>query len=196
LSPIRASIADQKPKVLGLGLSKTGTKSLQQALVSLGYSNHSWSPELHERWYHGDVAAVVAIVDAHDCVEDWPFLAVYEELMDRYGTSARYVLTVRKSPEIWLDSVISHADRIGPQYDAHRRMAFGYDHPRGHQAEYLAYYSRHNAGVRAAIQARGLSHCFKELCWETGDGWTELCELIEQAPPKAPFPHRNRRPMR
>lgn len=187
-------MAEPRLKVLGLGLSKTGTKSLQRALVSMGYSNHTWSPELLERWHGGDIAAVLAAADAHDCVEDWPFLAAYRELMDRFGRSARYILTVRKSPEIWLDSVVAHADRTGPQHDVHRRMAFGYDHPRGHEAEYLAFYERHNAGVRAAVEERGLEKCFAELCWENGDGWAELCALIGQPPPERRFPHANRRP--
>jgi hypothetical protein len=185
-----------KPKVLGLGLSKTGTKSLQAALVSLGYSNRSWDPALLEAWYRGDISAVFAVTDAYDCVEDWPYLAAYRELMDRYGKSARYVLTIRKNSAIWLDSVIEHADRVGPQHDIHRRMAFGYDHPRGREAEYVAYYETHNAGVRAAIAERNLQGCFAELCWENGDGWEELCKLVGRAPPACAFPHSNRRPNR
>jgi hypothetical protein len=186
-------MAEARRKVIGLGLSKTGTKSLQQALVSIGYSNHTWSPALFERWHGGDIAAVLAAADAHDCVEDWPFLAVYRGLMDHYGASARYVLTLRQSPEIWLDSVIAHADRT-PEHNEHRRMAFGYDHPKGHEPEYLAFYEAHNSGVRTAIEEHGLGHCFVELCWENGDGWARLCSLIEQVPPKRPFPHSNRRP--
>jgi hypothetical protein len=183
-----------KPKVLGVGLSKTGTKTLQSALTSLGYSNHSWDPALLFEWHKGNFEAIFAVTDAHDCVEDWPFLAVYRELMDRYGASARYVLTTRKTPEIWLDSVIVHADLVGAEYDIHRRIAFGHDHPRGNETEYLAYYEKHNAGVRAAINERRLQGCFAELCWENGDGWDELCRLIGEPPPTQPFPHSNRRP--
>ena len=187
-------LTNKKPKVLGLGLSKTGTKSLREALLFLGYSNHSWSPTLLERWFAGDLEALLAVTDAYDCVEDWPFLAAYSELMDRYGASARYILTLRKNPNIWLDSMIAHAERIAPEHDVHRRMAFGYDNPKRYKAEYLTYYDRHNDGVRAAIAERGLKHCFAELCWENGDGWSDLCKLIGRAPPDRPFPHRNRRP--
>jgi hypothetical protein len=187
-------MSSANPKVLGLGLSKTGTKTLQAALVSLGYTNRSWDPALLTEWYHGNLGAVFAVTDAYDCVEDWPYLAAYRELMDRYGRSARYVLTVRTSSAIWLDSVTVHADRVGPQFDIHRRMAFGYDHPRGREAEYVAYYEAHNAGVRAAIAERRLEDCFAELCWENGDGWPQLCGLIGQVPPARPFPHANQRP--
>lgn len=183
-----------KPKVFGLGLSKTGTKTLQTALVSLGYTNRSWDPALLFEWDKGNVDALFAVTDAYDCVEDWPYLAAYRELMDRYGASARYVLTVRKTPAIWLDSVIAHADLVGPEYDVHRRIAFGHDHPRGHEAEYLAYYEKHNASVRAAVAERNLQGCFTELCWENGDGWAELCSLIGRSTPAHPFPHSNRRP--
>lgn len=184
----------KKPKVLGLGLSKTGTQSLGEALLILGYTNHGWSATLHERWYAGDLESVFAVTDAYDGVEDWPFLAAYRQLMDRYGDQARYALTLRASPEIWLDSTIAHAERIAPEHSVHRRMAFGYDDPKRYRVEYLAYYQRHNAGVRAAIAERGLEHCFAELCWENGDGWRELCKLIDQAPPACPFPYCNRRP--
>lgn len=184
----------KKPKVLGLGLSKTGTQSLGEALLILGYTNHSWSASLHEKWYAGDLESVFAVTDAYDSVEDWPFLAAYRQLMDRYGEQARYVLTIRANPEIWLDSTIAHAERIAPEHSVHRRMAFGYDDPKRYRAEYLAYYRRHNDGVRAAIAERGLQHCFAELCWESGDGWSELCKLIDRAPPACPFPYCNRRP--
>lgn len=185
---------NSKPKVLGLGLSKTGTKTLQSALTSLGYTNRSWDPALLFEWHKGNIDALFAVTDAYDCVEDWPYLAAYRELMDRYGSSARYVLTVRKTPAIWLDSVIVHADLVGPEFDVHRRIAFGYDHPRGHEAEYLAYYEKHNAGVREAIRKKKLQDCFIEVCWETGDGWSELCSLIGKPVPSGPFPHSNRRP--
>ena len=184
----------KKPKVLGLGLSRTGTKSLREALMFLGYSNHTWDPILHERWFAGDLQALYAATDTHDCVEDWPFLAIYRELMDRYGEQARYVLTLRRSPEIWLDSVIAHANRIPAHHAIHRSMAFGYDDPENYRAEYLAYYDRHNDGVRAAIAERGLGHCFAEVCWEKGDGWGKLCGLIGRTPPDRPFPHCNQRP--
>jgi Sulfotransferase domain len=160
----------------------------------LANSNHTWDPILHERWFAGDLQALFAVTDAHDCVEDWPFLAAYRELMDRYGASARYVLTLRTRPEIWLDSVIAHARHIPAHHAVHRRMAFGYDDPERYRAEYLAYYDRHNRGVRAAIAERGLEPCFAGLCWERGDGWAELCRLIGGTPPDWPFPHRNQRP--
>lgn len=160
----------------------------------LGYSNHSWSANLHERWFAGDLEALFAVTDAYDCVEDWPFLAAYRELMDRYGASARYVLTLRSNPDIWLDSLIAHAERISPEHEVHRRMAFGYGNPKEHRSEYLSYYDRHNAGVRAAIAERGLEYCFAELSWEKGDGWNALCKLIGREPPDRPFPHCNQRP--
>jgi hypothetical protein len=190
------AMSNHKPKVLGLGLSKTGTKSLSRALRFFGYSNHSWDEALFEQWFAGDSAAVLAVADAHDCVEDWPFLALYRELMDRYGASARYVLTLRRTPEIWLDSLIAHAERIDPRHAAHRQMAFGHADPARHRAEYLAYYANHNDGVRKAIAERGLSHRFAELCLETEDGWAGLCRLIGRPAPNAPFPHENRRPRR
>ena len=162
--------------------------------MSLGYSNHTWDATLHETWFRGDLAPLFAATDAHDSVDDWPFLAIYRELMERYGDSARYVLTLRSSPEIWLESVIDHARAIPPHHERHRRMAFGYGDPQKHRAEYISYYEKHNEGVRAAIAWHGLQNCFAEVCWEKGDGWPELCSLIGRTPPDRPFPHCNQRP--
>jgi hypothetical protein len=185
---------DTKLKVFGIGLSRTGTKTLGHALKMLGYSNHAWDPVLHERWFAGDLEPLFAMTDAVDCVEDWPFLAIYRQLMDRYGDDARYVLTLRKDPEIWVESVIAHAKFQAPHAGPYRRMAFGYDDPENYRAEYIAYYERHNDGVRAAVVEYGLEHRFIEVCWEKGDGWNELCGLIGRSPPAVPFPHLNHRP--
>jgi hypothetical protein len=185
-----------RPKVFGLGLSKTGTSSLQVAFKRLGYHHHGYDPDLLEAWRAGDADRFFTVTDRYESFEDWPYPLAYGELMDRYGTDARYVLTLRASPAVWLESYIAHADRSGPANARYRRLATGFEHPRGHEAEHLALYDSHARAVREAAARRGLDACFAELCWERGDGWPELVRLLGRRAPPTPFPHANQRPDR
>jgi hypothetical protein len=88
---------------------------------------------------------------------------------------------------------MAHADHKGVATARYRRIAYGYDHPRGYEEEHVAFYNSHNRNVRAAAFELGLENCFAELCWEKGDGWNELCSLIGNPIPQKPFPHLNQR---
>jgi hypothetical protein len=181
------------PKVFGLGVSRTGTTSLDRALRALGYRVRGYDQDLLAKWRAGDAAAVMAAIEEYDAFQDWPYPLAYREIMDKYGASALYILTVRRTPEAWLQSYIAHSDHKGPERTPFRILAYGYPQPRGYEAEHIAFYEAHNAAVRAAIAERDLGACFAELCWETGDGWKELCALTGDKPPRTPFPHKNRR---
>lgn len=181
-----------RAKVFGLGLSRTGTTSLNRALRQLGYRCKSYDAELLAKWTAGDKEALFRVTELYDAFDDWPFPLAFADLMDRYGAAARYVLTVRQSPQVWLTSYIGHADRKGAATAPARQMAYGFSHPRGHEAEHLAFYAEHNAAVRAAVQLRGLQSCFVEVSWEHGDGWAQLCGLTGDAVPVGPFPHANK----
>jgi hypothetical protein len=183
-----------RPKVFGLGLSKTGTSSLAIALRQMGYRHKSFDALLLADYRKGDLSRLFKNTDKYESFEDWPFSLAFREIMDRYGADARYILTVRRSPDAWLRSYVAHADRKGRTSAGFRKLAYGYEHPRGFENEHIGYYQQHNEAVRAAIQARGLSDRFAELCWERGDGWTQLAQLIGREAPARPFPHANRRP--
>lgn len=194
-SYLRALLAGPRtprPKVFGLGLSKTGTKSLGAALTMLGFRNKSYDSELLTAWSTGNKMRLFEVIGRYDSFEDWPFPLAFREIMDRFGDSSRYVLTVRKEPKIWLESLKTHALRSPPKNRRFRQMAYGHDYPQGAEEEHLSYYERHNAEVRLEIKRRNLSHVFAELCWERGDGWPQICRLIESEPPNRPFPYANR----
>ncbi len=186
--------ASDRPKVFGVGLSKTGTSSLAIALRQLGYRHKSFDALLLADYRKGDLSRLFRITDKYESFEDWPFPLAFREIMDRYGANARYVLTVRSSADAWLRSYVAHADRKGAGSAELRKLAYGYEHPRGFENEHIRYYEQHNEAVRAAIQTRELFDRFAELCWERGDGWGQLARLIGREAPMRPFPHANRRP--
>ncbi len=187
LIPYRSS-----PLVFGLGLSKTGTTSLGAALKLLGYRHKSYDLELLERWSAGRVDDVFRGMAGYGSFEDWPYPLMYDEIMRRFGRSARYVLTVRSSPEVWLESLKGHAMRAPPDRSRYHKMAYGFEYPHENERAYLKIYRDHVDRVREAATRHGLSHMLIEVCWEQGHGWTELCAVLGLPRPWKKFPHANR----
>jgi hypothetical protein len=178
-------------KLFGIGLNKTGTTTLGECARILGYRHVACRRDLLIRLRQGSLEELLAVADAHDAFEDWPWPLVYKELFRRYGDRARYVLTVRRTPEAWLRSLKNHALLTLPEEHC-RLLAYGYAYPHGFEAEHLAIYARHNAEVVAFFASEGASHLLATLCWEEGHGWAELCRLLGRSVPDVPFPHANR----
>lgn len=101
------------------------------------------------------------------------------------------MLTRRRSPQAWLDSLKRHALRISPK-NRLRGLAYGRDYPHGYEAEHLAFYEQHYRDVRTFFSARDASHLLLEVCWDDGDGWAELCSFFDLPIPDQPFPHENK----
>lgn len=88
-------------KIFGIGLSKTGTNSLCEALNHLGFST------IH---YPGpDIIGQAAKVDA---IADIPTVRYYKLLDERFSGS-KFILTLRPIDD-WLRSVESHYERRPP----------------------------------------------------------------------------------
>lgn len=179
----------RSPKIFGIGLNKTGTTTLGQCGRLLGLRCTSFDRDLLDDWVERrDLARITARVERFDLFEDWPWPLVYREL-DLLFPGSKFVLTVRRSPEAWLDSLKRHSMRTHPTKHC-RKLAYGYDYPHGREQEHLDFYAAHNAAAREYFQDR--SGDFAELCWERGDGFAELCALLEIPEPRQPFPHANK----
>jgi hypothetical protein len=174
-------------KVFGIGLNKTGTTTLGDCLRLFGYRHASSNLELTRLAGRGDIEPVLRYAEDFDSFEDWPWPLVYRELDARFPGS-KFILTVRRSSDAWLQSLKKHALLTGPT--EFRRIAYGFDQPDGHEAAHLAYYETHNRQVRDYFAARPGD--FREMCWERGDGWSSLCKFLGHPIPNQPFPHANR----
>ena len=173
-------------KVFGIGLNKTGTKSLGTSLRTLGFKNLSWSREIFDIYLTHGLQGLEEIIDCYTSFEDWPWPLMYRELDKKYPGS-KFILTTRESPEIWYRSLCKHATRTGPNHI--RRRVYGFDMPHGHQDEHIRCYNDHKNNVRAYFKSRPES--LLEVCWENGDGWQELAPFLGSLVPDAPFPHKN-----
>jgi hypothetical protein len=169
-------------------LNKTGTTTLATCLRYLGYRHVGARRDLLRDYRNGIIHTAFSVADRFDSFADWPWPLMFRELYARYSDSARYILTVRNSPPIWIESLKRHSLRTEPGNHS-RRLAYGYDYPHGYEEEHIAIYERHNRSVRALFVDR--PDLLLEVCWENGDGWAKLCGFLGLPVPDVPFPHSN-----
>lgn len=176
-------------KVVGVGLIKTGTKTLGACLRHWGLKHISRDDEAFEHWRKGELDALLQRVDRFDSFEDWPWPLVYAEI-DRAFPGTKFILTRRKDADTWFRSVCRLARRTGPT--VYRKVVFGYEMPHKREQEHIQFYENHLHSVRAYFKDR--PDDLLEVCWEEGDGWDKLAAFLGFERPEIPFPHVNRSP--
>ena len=176
-------------KVFGIGLNKTGTSTLGECLVTLGYRHRSYSYALVQQLQRGERQAVLSSYRSWESFEDWPTPWLFRDL-DRHYPGSLFILTRRKSVETWLNSIREHALRTAWREGAIVRNAFyGSPYPQLAPGLYQQVYEEHIAQVRVHFKDRPQQ--LLELCWEDGDGWDRLCGYLDREPPQMPLPHAN-----
>jgi hypothetical protein len=101
---------------------------------------------------------------------------MYREI-DRRFPDAKFVLTVRDTPEHWYQSLCKMAVRMGPLSDFERHI-YGYSMPHGHKQKHIEFYQKHNSDVNKYFKDRPGK--LLRLCWEAGDDATELADFLDQ----------------
>lgn len=168
-------------KIFGIGLSRTGTLSLAEALRELGYNTiHYPRPPL--------VPDIINVMKDYDAGADTPVALAYKEL-DKAFPNSKFILTTR-SLNTWLDSCSNfrHFRRILKGDLAQVRLRLykynGFNRPKFKQA-----YLRHHKEVYVYFRKR------KDLLiidFTEGEGWEELCEFLNKKIPNKPFPHEHK----
>lgn len=176
-------------RVFGIGLNKTGTTSLKLAFEKLGLRHFSRSPRAFRLYRQERWDQLFAMIAPFQSFEDWPWPLMVPQLLEHYGDNARFVLTRRRSAQDWLDSLKAHSLKTNPDNNP-RFKIFGYHYPHGVEAQHLAFYETHLAETRALFADRPGQLC--ELCWEEGDGWSDLCGFLDMRAPWGAFPHANK----
>lgn len=184
-------------KIFCIGLSKTGTRSLHQALEILGYRSLHWGgPELATAVRRGpllNAAVERSLTDGRPLLEDIDEADAYSDLhaltrnfdvLDEQYPGSRFILTVRDL-DAWLDSRRRHVE------ENRARQARG-----EYEGSFLevdldgwrAEATEHHARVRAHFAGR--PHDLLEMDISAGDGWAELCPFLRVKVPSEPFPAR------
>ena len=174
-------------KVFGVGLQKTGTKTLGACLSQLGYRHVSWSNQAIETYFHGDHQDLIDEMADYDSCEDYPWLLLYKEF-DQIYPDAKFILTVRANEDIWFDSISRFSEQIGPV--STRELMFGHAMPRGHRKAFVEKYLARNQEIRDHFKDRPGK--LLEICWENTESWDELCTFLGKQAPRVPLPHENR----
>lgn len=175
-------------KVVGIGLGRTGTTTLGACLKQLGYNHVSYDFDTFSRLIDGEMDSVMAVVDRFESFDDWPWPLLYRDIDRRYP-DAKFILTVRRDAQVWYRSMCALSVTLG---DARwfSEYVFGHEMPQGYRAQYVDYYERHNAEVRAYFADRPSK--LLEICWEEGDGWEQLAPFLGADVPASPLPHANK----
>lgn len=191
----------RRGRVFGVGLSRTGTSSLTDALELLGYravhfpSDPVSRAEVMAFLARGGQSLRLSLLDRVDAIADVPVCASFEALDAAYPES-RFIFTTR-AREAWLDSCAAfwpstvepflsvHArDSEGDYVRALCQRVFGgeaFDRTRFAQA-YDAYHER----VDRYFLTRGADLQRVDIC--VGEGWGPICEFLGRPVPKLPFP--------
>ncbi len=193
----QGSDAGEPAKVFVIGLSRTGTTSLHEALQILGYSSLHWTSTL--------TGALPDDVDIalHDAFGDINISARFAELAARFPDS-RFILTSRELGS-WTRSVSAHYERFcGVSAPRELRSPEHGGHFGGRVGEIQdVLYSRHRSGEEAYLPHQQRDEAvfadqpdrLLRMTLADGDGWPELAGFLGRAVPDVSFPHSNAGPV-
>jgi hypothetical protein len=179
-------------KVFGIGLHRTGTTSLTEALRILGFKSVHYPYAVFRSESAGCVLETKQAA-RFDAITDLPAARFYRELDEAFPGS-KFILTVRDE-ESWLRSMrrLRHWHPLFahffPKVDALAVEMFGasrYDD----EAELLRRYRTHNDAVRAYFSGK---HAKDLLVLDVSDrrAWRTLCAFLGKRRPRLPFPKHN-----
>lgn len=182
-------------KIFGIGLSRTGTKSLTQALRILNYrAAHFEVGARALRIIAGQLVFDFSVLFSWDALSDTPASAFFKDL-DQEFPGSKFILTTRDITG-WLDGCRRHyaIDRR-PYWQQHHidaEVVFrlnhrlygvtGFDTDAFRQA-----YVRHADAVAAHFQNRASDLLVMDIIG--GDGWEKLCPFLDRPVPAVEFPH-------
>lgn len=193
-------------RVIGAGLPRTGTISLQYALEHLleGSCYHmrvipGHPFDLGNEWNRalmGETPDWESLFSGYVAAVDWPTSMFWRELSEVYP-EALILLSVRDTAETWWQSanqtVLPVARMaLAPDWKEGRGLLKLLERFTGSKQwddpeTLMAAYERHNARVRQSLPHHRL------LEWRATDGWEPLCRRLGVPVPTEPFPWMNRR---
>ncbi len=189
-------------KIVGSGLGRTGTKSMQTALNMLGFGpcHHMVEvfthPETMALWIEASKGKDVwdEIFKDYQSAVDYPVAAYWREVAAKYPDAK--VLHTTRDADQWYES--AHSTILSPDSPATRQGAgvqaeffasvAGEIRPHMHDRAYMTdYFRRHDAEVQATIAPERL------LVYQVGSGWAPLCAFLGVPVPAQPYPSENSR---
>jgi hypothetical protein len=184
-----------KPKIFGIGLSKTGTSSLTNALNLLGIRtiHYPCDRKTFEELTSGVYR--LSVLKRYQGVTDTPVVPFYPQLDVNYPGS-KFILTIREKGS-WLRSIEYHW-RMIPEWlweGSPSRMfsdfvsACVYGSISFNKDRFSYVYDTHLRNVCEYFRDRPGDFIIIDIC--AGEGWEKLCPFLGLQAPEVPFPHSN-----
>jgi hypothetical protein len=191
-------------RVVGAGLGRTGTHSLQLGLQRLLGGRCYHMLEVFGRpadipvWHaaaRGTAPDWISFLADYDAAVDWPAAAFWSELADTFP-DAMVLLSVRDDADAWWRSAsrtifeaiprLAEDPTIGAQPAMITDLLASRFTPNWQdEREAKAAYIRHNETVRTSVDPERLVE------WRPADGWEPICVALGLPVPDEPFPHVN-----
>jgi hypothetical protein len=192
--PTPIHLASLPTRIFGVGLHKTGTTSLHEALRILGYDSAHWKSAHWAKaiWREMREQGRSVTLERSFALTDLPIPLLYREL-DKAYPGSKFILTVRDEGK-WLASVRNHwryeTNRFRAQWDSdpftHRIHRDLYGQKHFDPDVFLERFRRHNAEVREYFGDR-----LHVLDVDKGPSWEGLCQFLGRPIPDAPYPKRH-----
>lgn len=182
-------------KIFGIGLSRTGTRSLTKALNILGFrvihyptDRITWNELMAGKCDY-------SLLKKYDGITDITVARYYPQL-DHVFPNSKYILTVREK-DSWLYSV-KRVWEMRPAFDDRPEKEVAVNIRRFLRAsvygcyefnnELMSYaYDMHYKNVREYFFGR--PEAMLEINIIDGDGWEKLCPFLGKSPLDCPFPN-------
>lgn len=175
------------PKIIGIGLPKTGTTSLTAAFKKLGLRT------VDHRRRGLSLTGNYGILKNADAIAG-QFERVFPAV-DRLHPGSRFILTTR-DVEPWLESVRRRMEFIGktqrPDHIHNGWMAsYGISY---YDEDILRMVHQAHAAMVKSYFAGAKRFSLIEMNIPAGDGWKKLCKFLCRPVPRGSFPHENKAP--
>ena len=186
LLPRRLSLRGSQ-RVFAVGLSKTGTSSLTEALRILGYRTNHFPIEMVDL-RKGRLRLRLDVAAAYECLTDTPVSLFYRQL-DLSFPGSKFILTTR-GIDGWLNSCKPHFAKPswGRKIDQLHMELYGcrvFE-----RSSFSRAFERHVSGVFQYFEDRPEDLLVLDI--GKGEGWEELCHFLNAPVPDIPFPWVNR----
>ena len=201
-------------RIFCIGRNKTGTTSVYEALNRLGYHVAPQHPaeKLLKDWSRRDFSALIKFCTWYEAFQDVPFSFPYTfQEVDRAFPDAKFILTIRNTPEEWYQSVkrfhakmfsdgskASAAELKNAEYcykgyiwDC-QRFVYGIEEGQEYDKEiYIKHYEFHNQAIKDYF--RWQSHKLLVLNVSEPGAYQKLAAFLNlQVDPNASFPWENK----
>ncbi len=176
-------------KIFCVGLSRTGTSSVNKALRILGYHAKHY-PALGRLYFLRLQGIRRKELRRYDALSDIAVLRFYKKL-DKQFSGSRFIQTVREK-ESWLNSCADYLRQkrgVATTANARRLRIDIYGVPDFDRDMFSAAYDRHLADVKEYFNGRERDLLTMNIV--EGDGWHPLCEFLGNEVPDVAFPREN-----